>query len=195
MYGAVDLLHDGILQRRLAVVCLITELGGKCFTDSFLSLHKHGISVTDAGTACFPDNEVISLIFRTAFHEAVAIRHQATVPCKVGIHNIRRIFHQMFNQDSSIAFAGAVCTFYPKRAAAVRFLFVEGLTQHLHHLFHVFTDNVLTPQVFITSISVNVNDRFECWADFNKIRVLLVRHDCYLLIYSFSARSRMSILV
>lgn len=174
---------------------LITELSSKCFTDSFLNLHKHSVSVANAGTASFPDNEVIALIFRTTFHKAVAIRHKAAVPGEEGIYNIRWVFHQMLNHDGSIALAGAICAFDPERASAVRFLFVEGLAQHLHHLFHVFTDNVLTPQVFISSICVNVNDRFKCRADFNEIRIFLARHNCYLLTYSFSARSRISMLV
>ena len=128
MYGTVDLLHNCILQRCIAVVRLITELGSKCFANSFFCLHEHGITVTDTGTTGFPDDEVIALVFRTALHEAVAIWHKATIPGKVGIHNIRRIFHQMLNQDGSVAFAGAICAFYPERATTVRLLFVERLT-------------------------------------------------------------------
>ena len=97
MYGAIDLLQDCILQRSLAIICLIAKLGGKRFTDSFFSLHKHGITVTDTGTTGFPDNEVIALIFRTALHKAIAIRHKAAVSGKERIYNIRRVFHQMLD--------------------------------------------------------------------------------------------------
>ena len=75
----------------------------------------------------------------------------------------------MLDHDGGITFAGTVCTFDPERTAAVRFLFVEGLAQHLHHLFHVFADNILAPQVFIACIGVDVNDRFKSWTDFDKI--------------------------
>ena len=94
-----------------------------------------------------------------------------------GVDGLSLFLQQVLNKDGGITFTCAIGTVHPQTAADIRRFIAKRLTEKVHQLFHVVTDNILTPEILIAAVGIDIHNRFKGRAYLQVFAVFLRCHN------------------